>query len=195
MGKVSSKHQKDQQNECCEDDIENENNKSSPKKKSNKFSFLNRKKKKEFGNLFSKKKLEELFETYKNVKEEEDLEEDVIGQNGVAKLLSDIGLGADDVKKKKKSFNSFLIIPTKKTKVLSFVIAWRFGCQEIGYLSKEEFLNGLSKFKIDSVEKFKELVPQLQHDYKENKEQLWKWVFVASQERKVIGKKIKNLSF
>lgn len=167
MGKVVSKNKTESTDNECITEIDKDLKKSNKKKPKKKSSLITRKKsRKDSSSSFSKRKLDELFEIYKNVKEEEEVEENIIGTNGVSKLLSDIGLSADDV--------------------LSFVIGWRFECQEIGYLSREEFIEGLTKLKIDSIEKLKESIPQLQLDFNENKDKIWQWTFLASQERKVL---------
>eukprot|EP01091_Cochliopodium_minus_P003823 TRINITY_DN1377_c0_g1_i1.p1 TRINITY_DN1377_c0_g1~~TRINITY_DN1377_c0_g1_i1.p1 ORF type:complete len:177 (-),score=54.35 TRINITY_DN1377_c0_g1_i1:228-758(-) len=175
MGKIVSKNKIESTdiNECnVEIDKELMDKKIHKKKAKKRPSLISRKKsRKDSTSSFSKRKLEELFEIYKNVKEEEEVEENIIGTNGVSKLLGDIGLSADDV--------------------LSFVIGWRFECQEIGYLSRDEFIEGLTKLKIDSIEKLKESIPQLQLDFNDNKEKIWQWTFLASQERKVLGKQKK----
>jgi len=165
MGKASStlKKSKGSNNEDkCEqnsDSSEMKPKKSKKQKDHLNSSFLGKKKKKE---SFSKKRIEELYENYRKIKEEEEIEEDVIGPMGVAQLIKDLGLNPDDV--------------------ISFVIGWRLGCTDLGYISKDEFIEGMLKMKIDTIAKLKEYIPIFIQDLQEHKEEVWNWSFGASQE-------------
>jgi len=86
----------------------------------------------------------------------------VIGPNGVSQLLKDLGLNADDI--------------------LSFVIGWRLGCVELGWIAKDEFIGGMLKMKIDTVEKLQEYLPIFKQDLEEHREEVWNWAFGASSE-------------
>jgi len=100
--------------------------------------------------------------TTEKIKEEEEIEEELIGPNGVAQLIKDLGLNPDDI--------------------LSFVIGWRLGCTDLGYISKDEFIEGMLKMKIDTIEKLKEYIPIFKQDLEEHKDEVWNWSFGASQE-------------
>ena len=97
MGKAASKHKNHLGDESCEEPNTNsiEGKKKHKRKDLLSSSFL--KKKKKDKESFSKKRIEELFEQYKRVKEEEEVGEEMIGPNGVAQLLKDLGVGPDDV--------------------------------------------------------------------------------------------------
>jgi len=78
---------------------------------------------------FSQKKLEELFDKYKD----EDGQQ--IGPEGVEQLCKDIGVDPEDV--------------------LVLVFAWHLNAQRMGFISKEEFLTGLQKLGVDNLSKLK----------------------------------------
>jgi len=78
---------------------------------------------------FSSKKLEELFDKYK------DEEGQQIGPEGIEQLCKDIGVDPEDV--------------------LVLVFAWHLNAQRMAFFSKEEFLSGLQKLGVDSLPKLK----------------------------------------
>jgi len=163
MGKASStlkKSKSKSSEDKCERTSDNADikPKKSKKQKDLNSSFLGKKKKKD---SFSKKRIEELYEHYRKIKEEEELEEE-IGANGVAQFIKDLGLNPDDI--------------------LSFVIGWRLGCSDLGYISKDEFVEGMLKMKVDTIEKLKETIPIFRQDLEEHKDEVWNWSFGASQE-------------
>jgi len=78
---------------------------------------------------FSLKKLEKLFEKYK-----EPAGEDIVPE-GVMLFIKDLELKPDDV-----------VLP---------IIAWHLNAKQMGYFTKEEFVGGFKRLGLDSVEKIK----------------------------------------
>jgi len=87
---------------------------------------------------FSQKKLEKLFEKYKEPTE------DVIGPNGIETLCADLAVQPEDV--------------------VTLVLAWRLNAADMGYFSREEFMTGLEKMNVDSVEKLITQLPMLRKE-------------------------------
>jgi len=77
---------------------------------------------------FSIKKLDELFDKYKE-------NEAQIGPEGVEGLCRDIGVEPENV--------------------VVLVLAWHLNAQSMGYFKKEEFVSGLQALSVDSVDKLK----------------------------------------
>jgi hypothetical protein len=48
--------------------------------------------------------------------------------------------------------------------IVMLILAWYFKAQEMGYFTREEFINGLEKLNVDSIEKLKAKLPQLRED-------------------------------
>lgn len=82
-------------------------------------------------------KLEKLFLKYK------DPGTDKI-EEGMAQLVKDLGVDAEDI--------------------ITLVIAWKFGAKTIGEFTKQEFVDGMTKLRCDSVEKLRDKVPSLRQE-------------------------------
>jgi len=78
--------------------------------------------------VFSVKKLDELFEKYK----ENDAQ---IGPEGVESLCRDVGVDPENV--------------------VVLVLAWHLNAQSMGYFKRDEFVNGLQSLGVDTVDKLK----------------------------------------
>jgi len=78
---------------------------------------------------FSSKRLEDLFEKYKEADNPQ------IGPEGVEALCRDIGVEPEDV--------------------VVLVLAWHLNAQSMGYFKKEEFISGLQALNLDTVDKLK----------------------------------------
>jgi DCN1-like protein 4/5 len=87
---------------------------------------------------FSMKKLEKLFESYADEGGEGIEVDDVI------RFLEDIGLDPGES--------------------VVLVLAYHMNAIEMGYFSREEFVGGLEKLELDSIEKIKEHIPTLQEE-------------------------------
>jgi hypothetical protein len=48
--------------------------------------------------------------------------------------------------------------------IVMLILAWYFKAQEMGYFTREEFISGLEKLNVDSIEKLKAKLPQLRED-------------------------------
>jgi len=81
-------------------------------------------------------KIEILFNKYKDPSSVDPKIED-----GLALFAKDLGLDPDDV--------------------LMMVIAWHFGAKTPGEFSKQEFIDGMSALKVDSIEKLRERLPTI----------------------------------
>eukprot|EP01112_Ceratiomyxa_fruticulosa_P024085 TRINITY_DN956_c0_g1_i4.p1 TRINITY_DN956_c0_g1~~TRINITY_DN956_c0_g1_i4.p1 ORF type:complete len:251 (-),score=58.69 TRINITY_DN956_c0_g1_i4:183-935(-) len=82
-------------------------------------------------------KIEALFARYK------DAGEDKIGEAGLAKFISDLGVDQEDI--------------------VLLILAWNFRATLLGEFSHQEFVNGLSSLHIDSIEKLREQLPVLRN--------------------------------
>jgi hypothetical protein len=87
---------------------------------------------------FKVKRLQKMYEKYKEV------DEDYIGPNGIERLCHDLGVEPEDI--------------------VMLVLAWHLKAQEMGYFSRDEFLGGLEKLSVDSVDKLKAKLPILRED-------------------------------
>jgi len=56
------------------------------------------------------------------------------------------------------------------------------GCTDLGYIAKDEFIDGMLKMKVDTIEKLKEYIPIFKQDLEDHKDEVWNWAFSASQE-------------
>eukprot|EP01129_Flabellula_baltica_P016800 TRINITY_DN911_c0_g1_i3.p1 TRINITY_DN911_c0_g1~~TRINITY_DN911_c0_g1_i3.p1 ORF type:complete len:266 (-),score=61.27 TRINITY_DN911_c0_g1_i3:31-828(-) len=86
-------------------------------------------------NDFSMKKLEKLFESYAE-------NEEGIDVDGVIRFFEDIGLDPAEA--------------------VVLVVAYHMDAIEMGYFSREEFIGGLEKLGLDSIDKIKAKVPEFQ---------------------------------
>jgi len=87
---------------------------------------------------FSSKKLEELFDKYKD----EDGQQ--IGPEGVEQFCKDLGVDPDDI--------------------VMLVFAWHLNAQRMAFFSKEEFINGLQKLGVDGISKLKSQLNNFKKD-------------------------------
>lgn len=78
--------------------------------------------------VFSMKKLEDLFNQYKE-------DEDTIGPNGVERFCGDLGVAPEDV--------------------VVLVLAWHLGAEEMGYFHRTQFVDGFAKLGLDTIPKMK----------------------------------------
>jgi len=88
---------------------------------------------------FSNKKVEDLFDKYKDKDGEEQ-----IGPEGIEQLCKDIGVDPEDV--------------------LVLVLAWHLNATRMGFFSKEEFINGLQKLGVDNISKLKGQLSNFRRD-------------------------------
>jgi len=89
---------------------------------------------------FSVKKVEELFDKYK----EKESDEEQIGPEGIEQLCKDINVDPEDV--------------------LVLVLAWYLNAQRMGFFSKEEFTTGLQKLGADNISKLKNQTSNFKRD-------------------------------
>jgi len=94
---------------------------------------------KEDTQVFSMKRLEELFNKYK---EEDD--DQMLGPNGMVKLCQDLDVDPEDV--------------------VTLVMAYRLKAKQMGYFSKEEFTKGFEAMGVDSIDKMKKQISKLRVD-------------------------------
>jgi DCN1-like protein 4/5 len=96
------------------------------------------------------KAIEALFNKYKEKLPEvenealpggEEPEEEVIGPQGIETLCKDLQIDPEDV--------------------VTLVLAWRLGATEMGYFTRSEFVDGLKKMQVDSLEKLKAEIPKM----------------------------------
>lgn len=117
---------------------------------------------------FSVKRAEEWYERYASVQEtEEDVEElelegGAIGPNGLALLLEELGVGEDDV--------------------LGFVVAWKLNAKTLGKVTREEFLEGVTKLQCDSLSSLKQQLPLLQGEMKQHQRDIYCYAFALSKQ-------------
>jgi len=114
---------------------------------------------------FSQKKLDKLFEKYK------DADSDGISPVGATQFLKDLDIMPTDV-----------AVP---------VLAWHLKCRQIGIFTREEFVGGLRQLGLDSVEKIKARLDsfreELQDKEKLNQIYRFSWDFYKEgKERKTI---------
>jgi len=108
---------------------------------------------------FSLKKVEELFDKYK----EKDADE--IGPEGIMQLCKDISLDPEDA--------------------LVFVLAWHLSAQHMGFFSKEEFTGGLQKLGVDNISKLKSQLTNFRRDLDDNVKfkDIYRFVFGFAKEK------------
>jgi len=104
--------------------------------------------------------LEKLFDHYKEPSDLiDDDKEEYIGPEGLTRFCKDLGIDPEDP--------------------VLFALAYHCNAVDMEGFSKEEFVNGLEKLKLDSVEKIKVYLPNLRKDL-ENQDTLklvYKWAF------------------
>jgi len=92
---------------------------------------------------FSKMKLEALFNKYKEADVEEE-DEEHIGPNGIEKFCNDLEVDPTDV--------------------VLLVLSWHLNAQEMAYYYKDEFMKGLEKLKLDSLEGIKQRLVSMRRE-------------------------------
>jgi DCN1-like protein 4/5 len=94
---------------------------------------------KEDGQAFSAKRLEEVFNKYK----EEGEDEPMIGTTGMEKFCQDLEIDPEDVRFLLHDFSAtHLISPSTPIQVITLVIAYHLKAQQMGCFTKEEFMKG-----------------------------------------------------
>jgi len=113
---------------------------------------------------FSSKKVEELFDKYKD-KELDDDGQSQIGPEGIEQLCKDIGVDPEDV--------------------LVLVLAWHLNAQRMGFFSKTEFINGLQKLGADNVSKLKGQLSNFRRDLDDQAKfkEIYRFAFGFAKER------------
>jgi len=92
---------------------------------------------------FAKKKLEKLFEKYKD-DTPENASDPIIGPEGIEKFCHDLDISPEDA--------------------VTLVIAYHLNAQEMGYFTQKEWLEGFEKLGLDSVEGIKGYLPTFRHE-------------------------------
>jgi DCN1-like protein 4/5 len=110
-------------------------------------------------NGFSMKRLEEMFEHYK------DPEGHQIGPGGVEALCGDLGVEPEDV--------------------VVLVLAWHLNAQNMGYFKREEFIDGLQKLGVDSPQKLKNQLPNFRKDLEDQSKfkEIYRYAFFFAKEK------------
>jgi len=111
---------------------------------------------------FSSKKVEELFDKYKD-KDADD--EQQIGPEGIEQLCKDIGVDPEDV--------------------LVLVLAYHLNAQRMGFFSKTEFISGLQKLSVDTVSKLKGQLSNFRRDLDDQAKfkEIYRFAFGFAKER------------
>jgi len=128
-------------------------NESGPKVEENKV--------KESSPRFSSKKLELLFNKYKD---EESGDEQVIGPDGIVQLCTDLEISPEDV--------------------TTLLLAFALNAQEMGYFTKKEWMEGLERLQIDTIEKLKAHLPKLRAELDDHNKfkNIYRFAFTFSKE-------------
>eukprot|EP01120_Amphizonella_sp_Union-15-10_P013695 TRINITY_DN6422_c0_g1_i3.p1 TRINITY_DN6422_c0_g1~~TRINITY_DN6422_c0_g1_i3.p1 ORF type:complete len:284 (+),score=59.79 TRINITY_DN6422_c0_g1_i3:107-958(+) len=90
---------------------------------------------------FSIKKLEKLFDKYK------DADSEAIGPAGIENFCADLDVSAEDA--------------------VVLVMAWHLNAAEMGFFSKTEFIEGFKKLGCDSIEKIKQRLNKMKDELKD----------------------------
>jgi len=108
---------------------------------------------------FSNKRLADWFEKYR------DPSEDRIGPTGIETFCNDVDVDPEDV--------------------LLIVLAYHLNATEMGYFSREEFINGFTTLKIDSTSKLKNNFSQFKKDLENPAvfKEIYKYAFNFAKER------------
>jgi DCN1-like protein 4/5 len=116
------------------------------------------------GKGFSSKKVEELFDKYKD-KEIDEEGQSQIGPEGIEQLCKDIGVDPEDV--------------------LVMVLAWHLNAQRMGFFSKAEFISGLQKLGVDNVSKLKGQLSNFRRDLDDQVKfkEIYRFAFGFAKER------------
>jgi len=137
--------------------------------------FLDAKRTKKENKDFSKKKLEKLFDRYKESSDNDDKNSEFIGPDGMEKLYKDLEVDSEDP--------------------VMFILAYHLNASEMAYFSREEFLSGMERHRIDSIEKMKRHLSLLRADLNnaETMRSICKWSFNFSKtepEHKTVDKEV-----
>eukprot|EP00026_Physarum_polycephalum_P013126 Phypoly_transcript_13498.p1 GENE.Phypoly_transcript_13498~~Phypoly_transcript_13498.p1 ORF type:complete len:279 (+),score=56.62 Phypoly_transcript_13498:134-970(+) len=111
---------------------------------------------------FSSKKVEELFDKYKD-KDADD--EQQIGPEGIEQLCKDLGVDPEDV--------------------LVLVLAYYLNAQKMGFFSKTEFITGLQKLGVDNISKLKGQLSNFRKDLDDQAKfkEIYRFAFGFAKER------------
>ncbi|KAG0011452.1 DCN1-like protein 5 [Podila clonocystis] len=104
------------------------------------------------------------FKTYTGLEDDEDMDAEQIGPNGIAKLCDDIGvsLAAVDM----------------------LVLAYHLQADTMPIFTKDEWMKGMATLQVDSSEKLKQLMPKLVAKLKEPKEfkEFYRYIFMFAKD-------------
>lgn len=105
------------------------------------------------------KRLEEFYEKYRDPEDPS-----VIGPDGIIKLCGDLNVQPEDI--------------------VVLVLAWRLNAKKMGYFTKKEFIDGLSKIGVDSLQKLQSHLPQFQKDLDDNNnfKDIYRFSFIYAKE-------------
>eukprot|EP00026_Physarum_polycephalum_P015149 Phypoly_transcript_15771.p1 GENE.Phypoly_transcript_15771~~Phypoly_transcript_15771.p1 ORF type:complete len:288 (+),score=54.08 Phypoly_transcript_15771:111-866(+) len=87
-------------------------------------------------------KLDKTFLKYADPPHQDKIEE------GMAAFIKDLGVDPEDI--------------------ITLVLAWKFNSKNLGFFTKQEFIDGMTRLKCDSIEKLKEKLPQLRAEYQDD---------------------------
>jgi len=117
---------------------------------------------------FSQKKVEEMFQRYASVEEDEDdiddlgLGPDTIGPNGIGLFLNDLGFTEDDI--------------------IGFMVSWKFNAKQMGVIEKDQFFKVLSLLHVDNLKSLKDLIPQLEAELRVKNKVVYNYAWSISRE-------------
>ncbi|KAG0093687.1 DCN1-like protein 5 [Podila epicladia] len=113
---------------------------------------------------FHDKKCQAWFKTYTGLEDDEDMDAEQIGPNGIAKLCDDIGvsLAAVDM----------------------LVLAYHLHADTMPIFTKDEWMKGMATLEVDSSERLKQLMPKLVAKLKEPKEfkEFYRYIFMFAKD-------------
>lgn len=113
--------------------------------------------KKQGNDSFSLKKLESVFEKYK----EQETEEPFIGAEGIVQFFKDIDVDPEDN--------------------VVFVVAWHLEAEQMCQFTKEEFMR-FEKLGADSIPKIKQLVPKFREELETHFKDIYRFAFTFAKE-------------
>jgi len=97
---------------------------------------------KEDNQAFSAKRLEEIFNKYKD--DDDDDDDQTMGTTGMEKFCSDLELDPDDV--------------------VTLVIAYHLKARQMGSFTKEEFMKGFEQLGLDTLDKMRKYIPKFRNE-------------------------------
>jgi len=68
-------------------------------------------------------------------------------EDGMGALIKDLGVDPEDI--------------------VTLVVAWKFQSKTLGSFTKQEFVDGMTRLRCDTLEKLKEKIPQLRQEYQD----------------------------